>query len=60
MSRFYTDAIDASENDDIPTDLAILTKSIMDGPKNRPAYGQMDGHSHLKTQSPKMGDMLQI
>ena len=35
MSLFDTDAIDASENDDIPRDLAIITKSIMDGPTDQ-------------------------
>ena len=35
MSLFHTDAIDASENDDIPRDLAIITKSIMDGPTDQ-------------------------
>ena len=60
MSLFYTDAIDASKNDDFPRDLAILTESIMDGPTDQLTNGPMDRHSHLKTQSPSMGNMLQI
>ena len=48
MSLFDTDAIDASENDDIPRDLAILTKSIMDGVTDQLTNRPMDGHSHQK------------
>ena len=52
MSLYYTNALDASQNDDMPIDLAILTKSIMDGPTGQLTNGPMDGYSHLKTQSP--------
>ena len=40
---FYTDAMDASENDDFPTDFAIFTKSLRTNrPTDQGTNGTMD------------------
>ena len=56
MSLFDTDAIDASENDDIPRDLAIITKSIMEGPTDQLTSRAMGGNSHLTLIPTEVGE----
>ena len=46
MFSFCTDAIEASENDDFPTDFAIFTKTLrINGPTDQQTDGPTDGYT---------------